>query len=443
MGPPRWLVLGTGSRSAAKIYSDHGFCGLNGGLDTGAKGYNPDDLGEWIMVRDATRAEHYDINSGNVPFNSTQYASVATSAEHIVVEPLQRKHWGAATLLLNMTAGSVKMRAFGVDDGLNAELRLAQAFRDCEPVTVAIHSDSRRVLGIAFSDATTGLEVYTVGATCVGAVLVGGIPSRMADVDGAERRSFWEKGFLVFPGLLSAEAPEICKQMDALLESKQDAGTANWNAVDSGGAEHVLAVDEAGVPTPGRILKIQAAALGSPAVLEVLGSHKIRQKVEALYGHLGQEVPQHVDVFGTKFFPMWPGGVSVSWHQDCHYFGTASPRIISCGVYLQDTDSENGCLQVVPGSHTRGVLPHAPGTGEHAQGEWVSLEKDASVLDVKVPAGSVVLFNAMLLHAARKNTHRTRSRYSMFGHFVPATLGFEWRGTDFSHGVYRDRHSVY
>ena len=27
-----------------------------------------------------------------------------------------------------------------------------------------------------------------------------------------------------------------------------------------------------------------------------------------LYGFLGLEVPQHVDVFGTKFFPMWPGG---------------------------------------------------------------------------------------------------------------------------------------
>jgi hypothetical protein len=32
---------------------------------------------------------------------------------------------------------------------------------------------------------------------------------------------------------------------------------------------------------------------------------------------------------GTKFFPMWPGGSSVSWHQDCHYFGTASAQIIS------------------------------------------------------------------------------------------------------------------
>lgn len=28
----------------------------------------------------------------------------------------------------------------------------------------------------------------------------------------------------------------------------------------------------------------------------------------------------------------------MNWHQDCHYFGTASPKIISCGLYLEDTD---------------------------------------------------------------------------------------------------------
>ena len=81
---------------------------------------------------------------------------------------------------------------------------------------------------------------------------------------------------------------------------------------------------------------------------------------------------------------------------------------------------------------------HFTRSGEWAQGEWVQPGADAEVLDVVVPAGAVVLFNAMLLHAARKNHHATRSRYSIFGHFVPKDLGFSWQGTDFSHGVYKD-----
>merc|ERR1712056_162441 len=103
---------------------------------------------------------------------------------------------------------------------------------------------------------------------------------------------------------------------------------------------------------------------------------------------------------------MWPGGQSVSWHQDCHYFGTASPHIVSCGVYLEGADAQNGCLRVVPGSHTCGVVPHAPGAGALAQGEWASVDERGAI-DVEVPVGSVVLFNAMLLRAAHKNSHAT------------------------------------
>ena len=49
--PASLLILGTGSPHAAKAYQKHGFAHLAGGLDGGVKGYNPEDVGEWIMVR--------------------------------------------------------------------------------------------------------------------------------------------------------------------------------------------------------------------------------------------------------------------------------------------------------------------------------------------------------------------------------------------------------
>ena len=87
--------------------------------------------------------------------------------------------------------------------------------------------------------------------------------------------------------------------------------TSDWNAV-SHGAAFVLAVDECGKPIPGRVMKVQAAALASPCVLDVLGCEKVVERVRELYSFLGQDVPKHADVFGTKFFPMWPGGLSFS-----------------------------------------------------------------------------------------------------------------------------------
>jgi len=309
---------------------------------------------------------------------------------------------------------------------------------------VAVHVDSRRVYGIAFRDSTAGIEVYSLGPATTTAALVASLPAvRACSSMGNESSEFWEQGYLVFPRLLSEETPSLRRRMDELLRvGSNSAATADWNAVGTGGAEFVLAVDETGKPIPGRVLKVQAAALGSPAVLEALASPQVREKLRGLYSALGQEVPEHVDVFGTKFYPMWPGGTSVCWHQDCHYFGTGSPHIVSCGVYLEDTTRENGCLRVIPGSHTRGEVPHRAGAGEWAQGEWAAPDEAAAV-DVAVPAGSVVLFSAMLIHGAHKNTHPSQTRYSIFGHFVPSSLGFAWRGTDFSHGIYKDRHTVY
>ena len=45
------LVLGTGSKHAARVYSKDGFHHLLGGLSEATKGYNPDDEGGWMMVR--------------------------------------------------------------------------------------------------------------------------------------------------------------------------------------------------------------------------------------------------------------------------------------------------------------------------------------------------------------------------------------------------------
>ena len=47
-----FCVLGTGSPFAAKTYQENGFGHLAGGLyGNGPKGYNAEDLGEWMMVR--------------------------------------------------------------------------------------------------------------------------------------------------------------------------------------------------------------------------------------------------------------------------------------------------------------------------------------------------------------------------------------------------------
>ena len=125
--------------------------------------------------------------------------------------------------------------------------------------------------------------------------------------------------------------------------------------------------------------------------------------------------------------------IYTDWHQDNYYFGTTSDQVLSCGIYLQDADLDNGCLQVVPGSHRTGTIAehqHTPSM----HGSWTQIETSQAIA-LPMPAGSVALFSANLLHGTADNEGQ-RTRYSTAWHYVPADLDLE----RFPRGGYADRH---
>lgn len=239
---------------------------------------------------------------------------------------------------------------------------------------------------------------------------------------------FDERGFVVLDGLLREYAAEDKRQLERLLADLAGQGQQDWNRPG-------VVLSPPGSATEGRVQKVQGLCQLAPQFLAIFKRPEVVEALGALAGH------SEMDFFGTKLFPMYPGGTSVHWHQDNHYFGTASPHIISVGIYLEATDAENGALRAVPGSHKEGQVEHVPGAGDFANGEWAVVE-EARAVDVCCTPGTVVLFNALLLHAARPNTSVDRTRFSVFGHFVPKGLDFAWRGEDFSSGKYADRHPL-
>ena len=49
----------------------------------------------------------------------------------------------------------------------------------------------------------------------------------------------------------------------------------------------------------------------------------------------------------------------ISWHQDSTYFGlTPAAEHVTAWVALSHSNPESGCVQVLPGSHLRGQVPH-------------------------------------------------------------------------------------
>ncbi len=188
-------------------------------------------------------------------------------------------------------------------------------------------------------------------------------------------------------------------------------------------------LDAQGDPIPSVLHKVQGVCVVEPRVRDIAGDGALLDAVEPLIG-------PNIDVFGTKFFPKLPRvGTSTNWHQDNHYFGTNSDRVVSCGIYFEDADLDNGCLRLVPGSHRDQVLvEHARVPGSH--GETARVDESKAV-DVICPAGTVALFSANLLHGARDN-FSDRTRYSTAWHYVPGDLQLEM----FPRGVYEDRFTL-
>ena len=235
---------------------------------------------------------------------------------------------------------------------------------------------------------------------------------------------FSQEGYLVFPGLLKGEKLARYKELlDELVERARSMPEPQGN--------FALQPDSEGSPIPGRLFKVQGVCVVEKRLLALAREPEIVDRVAALIG------PQ-LHMFGSKFFPMLPrGGTSTGWHQDNHYFGTNSDRVVSCGIYLENSDRSNACLQLVPRSHRSGeIVAHAPGQGTFAHGNWTEIDPDGALL-VECPAGTLVLLSANLLHGATTNTS-VRSRYSTAWHYIPATLDL----MRFHFGQYEDRHLV-
>ncbi len=101
------------------------------------------------------------------------------------------------------------------------------------------------------------------------------------------------------------------------------------------------------------------------------------------------------------------GGAWV-WHQDYGYWynqGFAFPQMISAFVALDPATKENGCLQVLKGSHRLDRLNHMK-VGDQTGADpdrMAMLEPLFDKLHVEMRPGSVLFFHCNLLHQSAPN----------------------------------------
>ncbi len=101
-------------------------------------------------------------------------------------------------------------------------------------------------------------------------------------------------------------------------------------------------------------------------------------------------------------------GGAWTWHQDYGYWyqnGALFPLMSSVMIAVDPATRQNGCLQVLKGSHQMGRLDHEL-TGEQAGANMERVEEARKVLDlvhVEMDPGDGLFFHCNLLHRSDRN----------------------------------------
>lgn len=92
------------------------------------------------------------------------------------------------------------------------------------------------------------------------------------------------------------------------------------------------------------------------------------------------------------------------WHQDIRYWSFARPELVSVWLALRQETSENGCLQVIPGSHQKTFAREQYDSALFFRQDIP--ENQALIetrLNVTLEPGDLLFFHCRTLHAAGRN----------------------------------------
>jgi phytanoyl-CoA hydroxylase len=231
---------------------------------------------------------------------------------------------------------------------------------------------------------------------------------------GANIRFYHDYGYLVAPGLVSAEEIEALKK-----------DTAKIFRGEYGTIEGMLPVQEG--ESDADILK-KYVAIHFPHKLSPFIKNFLSHKgiVEVLKGVVGP----NVKCMQSMLFVKAPGKAGQAWHQDEFYIPTRDCSLVGAWIAVDDATIGNGCLWIIPGSHKPAyMMPRVPYNGtEYADVDTIDVGgyKKEAIIPVEVKSGTVVFFNGYVLHSSLRNKTTGNFRTALVNHYMSAESMLPW-----------------
>ena len=140
-------------------------------------------------------------------------------------------------------------------------------------------------------------------------------------------------------------------------------------------------------------------------------------------------VGENLILLGTHFFCKYPVEEKeyfVAWYQDVTYWGLEPPLAHTAWIAIHDSDVENGCMKVIPGSHRQGQQVHE--TSE-TEGNLLSINQEipgkfideTQAMNLCLRAGQITIHEGLLLHASNPNLSRRR-RCGLTARYIPSCV---------------------
>ncbi len=200
----------------------------------------------------------------------------------------------------------------------------------------------------------------------------------------ADKKQFETDGYLLVRQLFSTE------EMTCLAQTLK--GDAVYTGNESGNTD-----------ASGKTSKLRLRSLLEDDIASAfVASHRLVDNVEILL----EDEPYH---YHHKVMQKEPQvGGAWEWHQDYGYWydqDCLAPDMISCAISIDPSTKENGCLQLLKGSHSYGRIDHGTvGTQAGADLERVAaLEERLELVYATMEPGDVLFFHGNTLHRSNDN----------------------------------------
>ena len=148
-----------------------------------------------------------------------------------------------------------------------------------------------------------------------------------------------------------------------------------------------------------------------PWVRDIVFHPQVLDAMESLLG-------PNLIAWNTNWFSKMPGDKAfISWHQDGTYWSLRPPTVVTAWVALTPSQPWNGCMRVVPGTHTQPAMPQRETYADDnmlSRGQEIAVEVDeGKAVDLALQPGEMSLHHIWIVHGSNANTSKDTPRIGL------------------------------